>query len=361
MKNKKGLIILCVLAGISLILGGTSFVKKIKDKTLFKPSFSFSASNSLENFDEDFEDETSSGMNKILSLCRGNKKEEVSPSTKKPYVAVIYITGVISEANETYNQKWLLKQIKKAAENQNNRGILLCIDSPGGTVYESDEAYLALKDYHESTNRPVLSYFGSLTASGGYYIACASEYIYANRNCLTGSIGVIAGEHIDITGLLDKAGIRMTTITTGKNKNMGNVNEPLSKEQREIMQSIADEAYEQFTEIVADSRKMKIEEVRKLADGRIYTAKQAKKNGLINEICSFEKAKDEIRNHFLKNSDNDDSEKKGEEVEFVEYKYYYEENLLSLFKGISSFIKDPTSAVYKATSLPAAKCFYLYR
>lgn len=122
--------------------------------------------------------------------------------------------------------------------------------------------------------------------SGAYYIGCAADEIYANRNSLTGSIGVIMSTSTDLTGLMDKLGIKSTTIHAGKNKNMFSYNEPVSAEQAAIMQSIADESYEQFTSIVAQSRQMDLATTQSLADGRIYTARQAVANGLIDEIVT---------------------------------------------------------------------------
>ena len=205
-------------------------------------------------------------------------------------IAKIKIEGVIEKENETYNQKWLLETIKKLEKNKSNAGIMLYISSPGGGVYESDEVYVALKKYKERTNRPVYAYFASLAASGGYYIGCAADTIIANRNTITGSIGVISGRFVDLSEPLKKHGIKAETIHAGRNKTMGSVTEPVTDEQRAIMQSLADECYEQFTGIVAESRKMKIEKVKELADGRIYSAKQAKENGLVDEIADFEEA-----------------------------------------------------------------------
>lgn len=367
MKHKKGLFILIIIALISLPLGIKSIYNFFNDKN---SNFSFSFSTSTdsdeepedqyeEEYDDDLDDDlTNSGtVGKLINIARG--KNQSSPITKnlnKPYISVIYITGVISEENKTYNQKWLLRQIKKAKNDPNNRGILLNINSPGGTVYESDEAYLSLMEYKASTQRPVFAFFGALAASGGYYIGCAADTIFANRNTLTGSIGVIAGQSIDATSLLDKIGIKMNTITAGRNKNMGNYNQPLTDEQHAIMQSIADEAYEQFTGIVADSRGMSLSDVKILADGRIYTASQAQKNGLIDEVCSFEDAKSNIKDYFAE----DDENQKGESVNFVEYKYRYEENWMSLFSGAASFVKNPEASIYELLGNTSGKCLYLY-
>lgn len=204
-----------------------------------------------------------------------------------PYVAVINITGTISvDDGISYNQAWLLDTINTLTYDSANQGILLYIDSPGGSVYESDEAYLALLNYKETTGRPIAAYIGSMGCSGAYYISCAADEIYANRNSLTGSIGVIMSTSIDLTGLMDKLGIKATTVHAGKNKNMFSYNEPVTAEQTAIMRSIADEAYEQFTAIVAESRHMDLAAVQKLADGRVYTASQAAANGLIDDLAA---------------------------------------------------------------------------
>lgn len=214
------------------------------------------------------------------------KKENKFP--KNEYIAKLFIKGVISESNDSYNQEWILSTIKNLQEDTNNRGIVLVINSPGGGVYQADEVFLALEKYKKETERPVYAYFTSLAASGGYYVGCAADYIMANRNSLTGSIGVIAGQFTDLTGLMEKWGIKSTTIHSGRNKLMGNFNEPMTQEQQEIMQSIADECYEQFTDIVAETRGLSKEEVYKLADGRIYTASQAKEASLINSIGTLD-------------------------------------------------------------------------
>lgn len=214
------------------------------------------------------------------------KKKQELP--KGEYIAKLHIRGVISQLNGTYSQKWLLDTISTLKEDEKNRGIILFIDSPGGSVYEADEAYLALESYKKETGKPVYAYFASIAASGGYYIGCASSYIMANRNTLTGSIGVIAGQFTDFSGLMEKWGIRSTTIHSGKNKTLGSYSEPLTPEQRAIMQSISDECYGQFTDIVAESRSLPKETVYEIADGRIYTARQALENGLIDAVGSFD-------------------------------------------------------------------------
>ena len=142
--------------------------------------------------------------------------------------------------------------------------------------------------YKSETKRPVYFYFQDQAASGGYYIAMAGDKIYANRNTWTGSIGVKTGTLYDVRGLLDKLGIKTNTITSGRNKAMGSMTTELTDEQREILQSLIDEAYNQFVRIVAKGRNMSESRVREIADGRVYSASQAKELGLIDGVCNEE-------------------------------------------------------------------------
>ncbi|MDE6244149.1 MAG: signal peptide peptidase SppA [Treponemataceae bacterium] len=239
-----------------------------------------------------------------------DSKETIVQTRKNGYIAALYIEGVISEANSTYNQDWILNTIARLKKDKRNKGIALFLDTPGGAVYETDEVYLALQDY-KTTDRPVYAYQAAIAASGGYYISCAANKIYANRNTLTGSIGIICGTSIDITGLMESIGIKSNTFHSGRNKTMLSYNEPLTNEQREIMQSISDECYEQFTGIVSSCRNIPIDKVKQIADGRIYTAKQALSNGLIDVIDSWENMISEMEDTFFE----------GKSLEVIDFKY----------------------------------------
>lgn len=253
----------------------------------------------------------------------GEKPNKHFNSNKKDgYIATLYIEGTIQDKNETYNQEWLLKTIKDLKKDSLNKGIAIFINSPGGTVYEADEIYLALQDY-KTKAKPIYVYQGQIAASGGYYISCAGNKIYANRNTLTGSIGVISASTFDMTDFLSNLGIKSSTIHSGKNKNMGNFNEPLSEEQKQILQSIADECYKQFTDIVAMRRNIPINDVKKLADGRIYTAKQALHNNLIDSIDSWE--------NMLNDMKNDEFE--GKDLKLVEFRYTREKSFKDYIFG----------------------------
>ena len=249
----------------------------------------------------------------------------------KNYIAELYIEGTIQEENESYNQAWLLETIDTLKNDVSNVGIMLFINSPGGAVYESDQVYLALLDY--SQNKPVWAYLGATAASGGYYIACSAEKIIANRNTLTGSIGVIAGQSIDLSEFMAKHGVKMNTFTAGKNKNMLNIDQPVTQEQKDIMQSVADECYEQFTQIVSTSRNLSKEKVTQLADGRIYTAQQALKHKLIDEILTYEEAKTQMKIYFTDIKD----------LTFTEFRYTKEKSFYNYLFDMYSNILGTTS------------------
>ncbi len=249
-------------------------------------------------------------------------KVDYTKNYKGQYVGLVYLTGTIEEKNNEYNQDWILNTISKLKDDKKNVGMVLYIDSPGGSVYQADQVYFALKEY-KASGKALEVYMGPLAASGGYYIACAADEIWANRNTLTGSIGVIAGQSFDMTEFLKNLGIKSETIHAGKNKNMMNYNEEFTDEQRQIMQSIADECYEQFCKIIAEERGLTIEKVHELADGRIYSANQAFSNGLIDNIGTLDKAVDNLTTKL---------EKPG--IKVTNYSYESKESFISTLMGI---------------------------
>lgn len=232
----------------------------------------------------------------IVNLIGGIGRSSIShqsSSLLEDRIDVLSIEGVIGEttssmfATSYYDHQFIINSLSTLIDDPSSKGLIVFIDSPGGSVYHTDEIYLKLLEY-KSTGRPVYASFGSTAASGGYYIGCAADKIICNRNTLTGSIGVIMQNIIDISGLYEKLGIKVETITAGENKVMGSGYEPLTNEQRTILQSMLDETHVQFIEVVSEGRNLSLEEARKLADGRIYTAKQALENGLVDQLGNFE-------------------------------------------------------------------------
>lgn len=263
---------------------------------------------------------------------------------KHSFIAAVYIEGTISVANQSYNQKWLLNTINSLKNNRNNAGLAIFINSPGGAVYQADEVYLALNDY-KLTGRPVYVYQGPLAASGGYYISCAGKKIYANRNTLTGCIGVIMGTSFDLTGLLKNLGIKSETIHSGKNKNMFSFNEPVTDEQRAIMQSMCDECYDQFVSIVAKNRGIQYNTCCKLSDGRLYTAKQALDNRLIDAIDSWENMLRDLAEKELK--------KPG--IKVISYKYQKKKTLYEVIYGKALDFQNAKAAAQLGIPLEVMK------
>ncbi len=235
---------------------------------------------------------------------------EFSDMPMDDFIAVVSVDGTIQASSSSsgvygsssgYNHDFLMSYVDALIDNEYNKGIILRMDTPGGAVYEADELYLKLEEYKEKTHRPIWAYMESYCCSGGVYIASAADEQYANRNSTTGSIGVIISNY-DMSGLYEKLGIKEVNIVSAENKDMGSSGKEMTAEQMAIYQSVVDEAYEQFVDVVSKGRNMSVDEVKKLADGRIYTARQAVDNGLIDGI----KGSDEFDQYVRKQSGVDE-------------------------------------------------------
>ncbi len=170
-----------------------------------------------------------------------------------------------------------------AREDAGIDGLLLDIDSPGGAVDPSDVIFHELRRFTEDTGKPVVARMNGMAASGGFYIAMGATKIMAHPSCLTGSIGVII-QSWNGTGMLEKLGLELITLTSGPNKDLLNPGKPMSDEHREIIQGIVDDAYDSFVGAVTTGRGLDESLVRELADGRIYTARQALELELIDAV-----------------------------------------------------------------------------
>jgi protease-4 len=179
----------------------------------------------------------------------------------------------------------VVDEIKEHVKDHSIRAIILRIDSPGGAVAPSQEIYEEVKKASEEKH--VVVSMGSIAASGGYYIAAPADMIIANPGTLTGSIGVIM-EIPNLEGLMSKIGVRTEVIKSGKHKDMASAFRKMDPEDRDILQSVMDNVHEQFIRAVAEGRKLKVEEVRPLADGRIFSGEQAKGLKLVDEIGTLE-------------------------------------------------------------------------
>lgn len=212
------------------------------------------------------------------------------------------IVGVISAEPEAnvfgLRRRSLLDSVDEllahAAETPAIHGLLVDIDSPGGAVDPSDVIYQRLRRFTADTGKPVVARMNGVAASGGYYVAMGASRILAHPSCLTGSIGVII-QTWNATGLFDKLGVELYTQTSGPNKDLLNPGRPVSKEHRAIIQGIVDDAYASFVAAVATGRGLDSARVRELADGRIYTARQAQALGLIDAVGYEEELLDMLR------------------------------------------------------------------
>lgn len=189
-----------------------------------------------------------------------------------------------------------IKLLDHARSDEHVKGILLVVDSPGGGITESDEIHHAVSRCRQE-GKKVLAYFGDVAASGGYYVACAADEIWAQPTTITGSIGVIS-IFPDLSRLVQTIGVGFEVVKSGALKDMGSFMRPMTDGERGAFQDLVDEMYERFLSIVWESRKaVKFEEGantidywRRLADGRIYTAIQAEENGLVDGIGYYEEA-----------------------------------------------------------------------
>jgi protease-4 len=209
-------------------------------------------------------------------------------------IAVIPLNGTIVGTSQEglftsggITPKLVRNYLHKASADATVKAVVLRIDSPGGSAAASQEIANEIRRFKEDTGKPVVVSMGGVAASGGYYISVYADKIVASPSTLTGSIGVIS-EFIYIEGLLEKLGLQMEIIKAGEHKDMGL--RPMTDEERQIMQTITDDLYEQFVGAVAEGRNLPRETVRKLATGQIYTGGQALNLGLVDELGGQEEA-----------------------------------------------------------------------
>ncbi len=198
-------------------------------------------------------------------------------------IALIRVEGVILDSQATVGE------LKRFSENPSVKAIVLRIDSPGGGVVPSQEIHDAVQRVRTKSNKVVIASMGSVAASGGYYIAAATDRIVANPGTLTGSIGVIM-ETANVEGLLQKLGVEGVVIKSGKYKDVGSPLRKMSEEERGLLQTVMDDVHKQFIEAVATGRALELTDVQALADGRIFTGRQAKDAKLVDELGDLEDA-----------------------------------------------------------------------
>lgn len=240
----------------------------------------------------------------IMGLTRSGATSPEYPSRTitsggKEKIAVIPLSGEIqaedsnsdplSFSSGVVSAKKIIPLLEFVKNDDEVKAVVLRINSPGGAVVASDEIYQKVKEL--KSKKPVVVSFGDLAASGGYYISSGATEIIANPATITGSIGVIA-QFPQYSGLMDKLGVEMRTFKSGEFKDIGSPERPVTDAERVILQGMITDSYDQFVHAIVDGRHMDETKVRTLADGRIYTGKQAKENGLIDGLGTEQTAID---------------------------------------------------------------------
>ncbi|MGC8594986.1 MAG: signal peptide peptidase SppA [Candidatus Kryptoniota bacterium] len=197
-------------------------------------------------------------------------------------VAIVRLEGTILSSDK------IISYLKQVSENASVKAIVLRIDSPGGGVAASQEIYEEVKKISSSV-KPVVVSMGSIAASGGYYVSCAATKIVANPGTITGSIGVIA-MFPNYAGLMEKLGLGMNVIKSGKYKDSGSPFRAMTDADRKYFQNVVDDSYSQFLDAVATARKLSLDKLKAYADGRVFTGREALKLGLVDTLGSLQDA-----------------------------------------------------------------------
>lgn len=215
--------------------------------------------------------------------------------SKKDAVGVIPIFGVITQTDSSKvwerGSQGIAKKIKLMAAKKDVKAILLDINSPGGSVGAVQEIYSAIMRAKAETKKPFVARFGDVSASGGYYVSAPCDYIVAQPGTITGSIGVIFSVS-SFSGLMNKVGMKNETIKSGKFKDIGSMTRDMTPEERKLLQGLIDDSYDQFVTAVASGRKMPVDAVKALADGRIFTGRQAQEAKLVDKLGDLQDALD---------------------------------------------------------------------
>jgi protease-4 len=219
----------------------------------------------------------------LAFLIAGSGSDVSSLKTWNKGLGYIEIKGTIVDATET------VRQLKALEHNPLVKGILIRVDSPGGVVSPSHEIYEEIRRVRDD-GTPIIVSMGSLAASGGYYVSAPATKIVANPQTLTGSIGVIM-EFPVLKGVMDKIGVKVEVVKSRVHKDIGSPFRDITDQDRELLQGVVTDAYDQFVSIVSTERRIPEDSVRAFADGRIMTGRQALALGLVDTLGTFEDAK----------------------------------------------------------------------
>ncbi|MEK0397978.1 signal peptide peptidase SppA [Tetragenococcus halophilus] len=238
---------------------------------------------------KDTDDKNLSGTDALLFGSNEITEDVVEEGEEEQRIAQLTIDGTIADTGENsffsgegYNHQFFMDQLKEVQEDPTVAAVLLEINTPGGGVYESAEIAKEIRAI-QAADTPVYVSMKNMGASGGYYVSASADKIFATSETLTGSIGVIMSS-VNFSELMDNLGIEDQTYKSGPLKDMGSAMREPTEEDEEVMQSYVDNSYDRFVKIVSKGRSMSEDQVRDIADGRIYDGQQAKDNDLVDEI-----------------------------------------------------------------------------
>lgn len=234
-------------------------------------------------------------FNPFSATANKNVLEEGDSKNK---IAVLSYEGAIGDG-DVYDA--FMEQLDDIYKDESVKGVIMQVNSPGGAVYNSEQIANKIKEIQIEKKIPVYTVMKTMAASGGYYISAPTDKIYASNETLTGSIGVIMST-MSFQGLFEKYGIKQQNITTGKMKDAGSPGKDMTDEQKKYFQELINSSFDRFVKVVSQGRSMKEDEVRKLADGRVYDGAQAKSKGLVDKIGNLDNAIEDMKKDYKLNN-----------------------------------------------------------
>ena len=231
------------------------------------------------------------GMIKLMNLMMGI--ESSAGRSRGDKIAVVYAVGAIMSGESeqglfggsTLGADTIVKALRKANKDSKVKAIVLRVDSPGGSAIASDQIWREI----EKIEKPVIASMGDVAASGGYYISMGADQVFAEPATLTGSIGVVGGK-MALGGTLGMIGINTETISRGRNSGLFSMAKPFSPAERKVLTRLMQETYQQFTTKAAQGREMELDKLQELAQGKVYTGRQAKELGLVDQLGTLRDA-----------------------------------------------------------------------
>lgn len=291
-------------------------------------------------------------------LAKQEAEETVVSGFGEDKIALINIDGIIVEkesagglgavAEEITSARKIKKILQQVADDPKVKILVVRVNSPGGSAVASEEIYKEFSDFKKTTGMKIVVYFSDIAASGGYYVSMAADKIVANPSSITGSIGVIIS-YLNFQDLAAKYGVEMITYKSGPHKDIVSEFRKPTEEEKAIIQSVVSDSYDNFVNAVSQGRKLSVDQVRQLADGRIYSAKQAVGLKLIDDLGTFEEAIDTAKDLA--------GISQATVVEFGKLGFF--ESLLGNFSGKFNLSLVPNLGNY-FSSQPGLRVLYLY-